>query len=150
MGSPACAAAAIGQGRAIKACHAVKDAGLERISGLTLTHFGGSMDAGTERMFWGWVPRTSATAANQPMVGGAFGEAGMARKGEKGAGMAVGAASVGLACPLGDRGEEGRMRGARRSGISGDSILQVGLALLCVILSALAWSQVLDVFAGGG
>ena len=101
-------------------------------------------------MFWGWVPRASATAANQPMVGGAFGEAGMARKGENGAGMAVGAASVGFACRFGDRGAEGRMRGARRSGISGDTVLQVGLALLCVILSALAWSQVLDVFARGG
>jgi hypothetical protein len=37
-----------------------------------------------------------------------------------------------------------------RFGVNGDFVLQVGLALLCVVLSGLAWMFLLDGFALGG
>jgi hypothetical protein len=42
------------------------------------------------------------------------------------------------------------MCATRRCGIRGDTVLQVGLALLCVVLSALAWLLLLGFLAPGG
>ena len=47
-------------------------------------------------------------------------------------------------------GEEESMRAACRCGVSGDIVLQVGLALLGLVLSALVWLLLLDVVVAPG
>ena len=39
---------------------------------------------------------------------------------------------------------------ARRCGVSNETILQVGLVLLCVVLAVLAWSSLVGVFTLAG
>lgn len=55
-----------------------------------------------------------------------------------------------MVVPTNNGNEEDRMCEARRCGVRGDIVLQAGLALLGVVLSALVWLFLVDGLAPGG
>ena len=70
--------------------------------------------------------------------------------GSEGIEIAIAAAKIWPAAPSLAKATEGSIGAARPRGIGGDTLVQVGLALLCVVLSALSWLPLLDGFGPVG